>query len=166
MDMWINNIMYRPAPEGSDRAWDFQLIDFSLSLPHWMRRYAFRNHVAVSKGRSPTVACWIGIKSKEERSYCRSPYIASQMKEVCDGVVDMYPLGLDALQVLSYWQQGYLYFEDIPRDAAFDVVLDLHEHHLLFLEEMRGKGVNEKLLDMISQMMDLDHFNRTLVCHE
>jgi hypothetical protein len=59
-----------------------------------------------------------------------------------------------------------MYDSDVPkcpRNATFPLIIEHYEALILAIEELKGQ-VNDGVLDMISQLVDLKHFNRTLVC--
>jgi hypothetical protein len=166
MDIQNANILYRPS-QSAEKSSEFQLVDFGVSRPIWQRTWALREYLHGVHSRVPAAACLLKRgKPQGAAEYCDRPDVAPHIDKLCDGIIDGYLVGTMALRMLYSQTVGRMYDSDVPkcpRNATFPLIIEHYEALILAIEELKGQ-VDDGVLDMISQLVDLKHFNRTLVC--
>jgi len=151
----------QPSPK---QEWEFQLIDFTMALPHSMHSHAVVHHNDVSRRRAPYVVCMKKRLSSEEKEYCSSPSVKQYLDKLCYGIIDIYPLASNALRLLHMHRGG----EDILQlewHTSLNLAIEVHRSTLEIISSMREAGdVRADLLDLFESLLDLPHLDTDLVC--
>mmetsp|Transcript_15240 Transcript_15240/g.42974 ORF Transcript_15240/g.42974 Transcript_15240/m.42974 type:complete len:757 (-) Transcript_15240:95-2365(-) len=146
--------------------WQFQLIDFTMAMPRSIRFQAIKHHIDVARRRAPYAVCLQAKhhQSHEDRRYCSSDDIYPFADKICDGIIDQYPLAINALRILNL---NIIPNAVDPEESKWHSTLEetksKHQEYLDILDQLEP-SIPEELTTMIRSMIDLRYLDTDLVC--